>query len=96
MPPDYLAPGVYIQETPAGLHTITGVSTSITAFVGRTASGPTDRPQPVYSFSDFEHTYGGLSPDSPLSYAVRDFFLNGGSHAVIARIVHRDAHGADD
>jgi phage tail sheath protein FI len=75
------------------VHAIAGVSTSITAFVGRTASGPTDRPQPVYSFADFERTYGGLSLDCPLTYAVRHFFLNGGNEAVIARIAHRDASG---
>jgi uncharacterized protein len=96
MPPEFLAPGVYVQEIPSGVRTITGVSTSIAAFVGRTVSGPIDTLTLIRSPSDFERTCGGLSLDCPLSYAVQHFFLNGGSEALIARIVHRDASGADD
>jgi phage tail sheath protein FI len=33
-------PGVLVQEIPSGNVTITGVATSITAFVGRTLMGP--------------------------------------------------------
>jgi uncharacterized protein len=94
--PGYLAPGVHIQEITTGTHTITGVDTSITAFVGRTASGPTDTPTLIRSFGEFEGTYGGFSLDIPLSYAVAQFFDNGGTHAVIARIVNHDASGAAD
>ena len=96
MPPEYLAPGVYVEEIPTGVHTIAGVSTSITAFVGRTATGPTNAPTLLTSFVDFERTYGGLALDCPLGYAVRDFFLNGGTPGSIARIVHRDSSGMND
>ncbi len=78
-------PGVYIEEIPSGVHTITGVSTSITAFVGYTARGDVDNAIHIFSFADFERAFGGLSVDSPLSYCVRDFFQNGGTEAYIVR-----------
>ena len=78
-------PGVYIEEIPSGVHTITGVATSITAFVGRALRGPTDVAATVNSFGDFERTFGGLWLESALGFAVRDFFLNGGAQAIIVR-----------
>ena len=78
-------PGVYIEEIPSCVHTITGVATSITAFVGRALRGPTDLAVTVNSFGDFERTFGGLWLDSALGFAVRDFFLNGGAQAIIVR-----------
>lgn len=83
-PPTY--PCVYVEELPSGVRTIEGVPTSVTAFVGRTLRGPTDAPGEVRSFRDFEEAYGGLSSDCPLSYAVCQFFDNGGQRALIARI----------
>jgi uncharacterized protein len=82
----YTYPGVYIQEISSGQHIITGVPTSITAFVGRAVMGPTDEPMTVESFADFERYYGGRAANFPMGYAVYDFFLNGGSQAVIARV----------
>jgi phage tail sheath protein FI len=79
-------PGVYVQEIPSGVHTITGVATSITAFIGRTARGPDNKAYTINSFSDFERTFGGLWAPSSLGYAVRDFFLNGGGQAIIVRL----------
>jgi phage tail sheath protein FI len=78
-------PGVYIEEIPSGVHTITGVATSVTAFVGRALRGPTDLATTVNSFGDFERTFGGLWLESALGFAVRDFFLNGGAQAIIVR-----------
>ncbi len=78
-------PGVYIQELPSAVHTITGVATSIAAFVGYTARGIDNRAQAVYSFSDYERLYGGLASNSEVSYAVQQFFLNGGTQAYIVR-----------
>jgi len=66
-------PGVYIEEIPSGVRTITGVATSITAFIGRALSGPTDEPVTLNSYADFERIFGGLWVDSTLGYAVRDF-----------------------
>ena len=79
-------PGVYIEEIPSGVHTIVGVATSITAFLGQAAQGPTRSASTVFSYSDYVRLYGDLDVDHPMGFAVRDFFLNGGSQAVIARL----------
>ena len=81
----YTYPGVYIQELPSPVHPITGVATSIAAFVGYTARGIDNRAQAIYSFSDFERLYGGLASNSEVSYAVQQFFQNGGSQAYVVR-----------
>jgi Bacteriophage tail sheath protein len=87
-------PGVYIEEVPSGVRTITGVATSITAFVGRASRGPTDRPVVVNNFGDFERIFGGLWPFSRLGFSVRDFFLNGGSQGVIVRLFRPTGGGS--
>jgi phage tail sheath protein FI len=67
-------------------HPINGVATSITAFIGSALRGPTELPGSVNSFADFERLYGGLWAQSTLGYAVQQFFLNGGSQALIVRV----------
>lgn len=79
-------PGVYIEEIPSGVRTITGVSTSITAFVGYTRKGQPNKALPISNFSDFERSYGGLDRDSPVSYAVNQFFRNSGTQALVVRV----------
>jgi uncharacterized protein len=79
-------PGVYVEEIASGVHTITGVATSIAAFVGLADRGPANDPTTINSFADFERTFGGLSNDSHLGFSVRDFFLNGGGQAIIVRV----------
>ena len=86
-------PGVYITEIPSGSRTIVGVATSITAFVGAASRGPADVPVTIFSFADFERTFGGLSRNSGLGYAVRDFYQNGGGEALIVRLVHMARQG---
>ncbi len=86
MPATLTYPGVYIEEIPSGVRTITGVATSVAAFLGRAARGPTNEPTTINSFGDFERQFGGLDVDYPMSYAVRDFYLNGGSQALIVRL----------
>src|SRR5260370_38134886 len=93
MPVTPTYPGVYIEEIPSGVRTITGVATSITAFLGRAISGPINEPTTINSFGDFERSFGGLQPDYPMSYAVRDFYLNGGSTAIIVRLFVAPAAG---
>ena len=88
MPVTTTYPGVYITEASSGVHTITGVATSIAAFIGRAARGPTDDPVTINNFGDFERVFGGLWAPSTLGYAVRDFYLNGGSQAVVVRLHH--------
>ena len=79
-------PGVYVEEVPSGVRTIVGVATSITAFIGRTLRGLVNEPVTITSFGDFERLFGGLWAEGMMSYAVRDFYLNGGSLALIIRI----------
>lgn len=81
-------PGVYIEEIPSGVRTIMGVATSITAFIGRAVRGPVNEPVTINSFGDYERIFGGLWTESTMSYAVRDFYLNGGSQAIIVRLFH--------
>lgn len=95
MPVAVSYPGVYIEEIPSGVRTITGVATSITAFLGRAILGPTNEPVMINSFGDFERQFGGLGVNYPLSYAVRDFYLNGGSQAIIVRLYKDPATSGD-
>jgi phage tail sheath protein FI len=78
-------PGVYIQELPSAVHPIKGVATSIGAFVGYTARGIDNRAEQIFSFSDYERLFGGLASNSELSYAVQQFFNNGGTQAWVVR-----------
>jgi phage tail sheath protein FI len=59
MPATLSYPGVYIEEIPSGVRTITGVATSITAFLGRALRGSTDDPVIINSYSDFDRQFGG-------------------------------------
>ena len=84
-------PGVYIEEIPSGVHPITGVATSIAAFIDYFTRGPIDTAVEVLSMADFEREYGGLNTLSEASYAVNQFFFNGGSDAWIVRVGATDA-----
>lgn len=86
MPTTPTYPGVYIEEIPSGVHTITGVGTSITAFVGYTAKGPVNKAVRILNPGDYERNFGGLHRDSLVSYGVRQFFLNGGADAYVVRV----------
>ena len=88
MPSNLTYPGVYIEEIPSGVRTIVGVSTSVTAFAGSAKRGPVNKATRVLNYSDYERCFGGLSSDSEMSYAVRQFFLNGGSEAWIVRLAY--------
>jgi len=90
MPIKKTYPGVYIQEIPSGVRTIAGVATSITALIGRANRGPVNQAEAVKSYADFERSFGGLDLNSAMSFAVRDFFNNGGNHAVIVRLFNAD------
>lgn len=96
MPVTPTYPGVYIEEVPSGVRTITGVATSITAFIGRAARGPDNEPKIINNWGDFERHFGGLRVDYPMSYAVRDFFANGGNQAIIVRLYQAPAGDDDD
>jgi len=86
-------PGIYIQELPSDVRTIVGVPTSVTAFIGRTRRGPADDPVRIFSFADFDRQFGGLWEPSSVSFAVQQYFLNGGADAVIVRVFNAAAAG---
>ncbi|BAY09383.1 phage tail sheath subtilisin-like domain-containing protein [Calothrix sp. NIES-2098] len=92
MPVTPTYPGVYIEELPSGVRTITGVATSITAFVGYTPRGTLNKAVRIFNFGDFEREFGGLHPNSEISYSIQQFFLNGGSDAYVVRV----AQGASE
>ncbi len=84
-------PGVEIREIPSGVRTLAGVATSVTAFVGTATDGPLNTPVTINNFGDYERAFGGLALTSRMSYAVRDYYLNGGSRAVFVRDGDDDA-----
>jgi len=86
-------PGVYIVEVPSGVHTITGVATSIAAFFGRASKGPLNEAVRILSPSDYTRAFGGPHPESDLAQSVRMFFDNGGTDCYIVRLA-KDAHAA--
>ena len=79
-------PGVYVEEVSFRSPNIEGVSTAGTAFLGAARRGPLQRPTAIAGFMDFERIFGRLWEASPLGFAVRDFFLNGGQRAIIVRL----------
>ena len=94
VPSTYTYPGVYIQELPSPVHPITGVATSVAAFVGYTASGIDNHAELIFSFSDYQRLFGGLASNSEVSYAVQQFFQNGGNQAYVVRVPRDQAAGA--
>ncbi len=64
------------------------VPTGIAAFVGRTLKGPVNHPIPVGSFAEFQQIFGGLWQPSTLSYALEQYFENGGRKALVVRVVN--------
>src|SRR5712675_2522623 len=86
MPVNVSYPGVYIEEIPSGVHTITGVATSIAAFIDSFPRGPLNEAVQVLSLGDFQRTFGGLNVSSEASYGIQQFFLNGGSEAYGVRV----------
>jgi phage tail sheath protein FI len=91
MPAALTYPGVYIREVPSGSRSIVGASTSIAAFVGGFLRGPVDVPVQLFSLADSESNFGGLTGAFPASFAVSQFFVNGGGTAYAVRV----ANGAD-
>lgn len=91
MPATLTYPGVYIEEVPSGVRTITGVATSIALFVGWAPRGPVDKAVRITSFADFTRQYGGLDHRSLLGYSVKHFYDNGGVDAYILRVAVGEA-----
>jgi phage tail sheath protein FI len=99
--PEYLSPGVYVEEIDTGSKPIEGVSTSTAGMVGCCERGPLV-PVLVTSFGEFQRLYGGLLPVAEftdaaggvhayLPHGVQGFFTNGGRRVHVVRVVAPDA-----
>jgi uncharacterized protein len=90
--PEYLSPGVYVEEVASGPRPIQGVGTSTAGFVGLTERGPTT-PRLVTTWGDYLRWFGDLINEgiSFLPYAARGFFENDGQRLFIARVTRADA-----
>lgn len=96
--PDYLSPGVYIEEFESGSRPLGGASTSIAGFLGVAQRGESEGiPELVTSFADFQRKFGGYLSAKQfgeyrfLSYAVEHFFINGGGICFVMRVLPSDA-----
>ncbi len=88
--PEYLAPGVYVEETGQQPRPIVGVSTAIAAFLGETKKGPA-APRIITGMADYERIYGAKAAARGfLKAALQSFFDNGGAQAWIARVKGKD------
>jgi phage tail sheath protein FI len=83
---EYSAPGVYIEEVPFKGHAIEGVPTSTAAFIDIFEQGPIGKAVKIDCYADFERVFGGLYPRSEASYAIRQYYLNGGRVAWVVRV----------
>ena len=103
--PEYLAPGVYVEEVSFRSKSIEGVSTTTTGFIGPARYGPVDlEPDIITSLGEFERVYGDRQQlnftdigkmHNYLWHAVRAFFEEGGKRLYVARVFRptQDAQG---
>jgi phage tail sheath protein FI len=87
-------PGVYIEEVPSGVRTVTGVSTSTCVFIGAFPRGLLNQAVQLFNLSDFEREYGGLSLNHETTYVIQQFFLNGGTECFVVRVAETAGPGA--
>lgn len=99
--PEYLSPGVYVEEFESGGKPMEGVSTSTAGFLGLAERGPVEGlPDLVTNFGDFQRLFGAYLSENAfgdyrfLAYAVEHFFINGGARAYIMRVAPPDAKAA--
>ncbi len=85
--PEYLHPGVYVSELPDRTASIHGVSTATACFVGEARMGRALVPRAITSWSEFQRLFGDLDARHHMPLAVQHFFLNGGTHAWIVRVI---------
>ncbi len=91
--PQYLSPGVYVEEVDRGPKPIEGVGTAVAAFIGFTAQGPANEPRLIANWSQFINTFGGFMPGAYLAHAVYGFFNNGGTTCYVVRLPSGDDKG---
>ena len=79
--PNYLSPGVYVEELESASRPIEGVGTAVAAFVGLAADGPLHDPVLVTNWTQYTSTFGEPVAGTYLGHAVYGYFLNGGGQA---------------
>jgi len=91
MAPQYLSPGVYVEEVDRGPRPIEGVGTAVAAFVGFTKEGPVQQATLISNWTQFVTTFGDFMPSSYLAHAVYGYFLNGGGSCYVVRLPGEEA-----
>ena len=96
--PEYLSPGVYVEEFESGSRPLEGVSTSTAGFLGFAEKGAVEGlPELVTNFGDFQRKFGSYLSENAfgeyrfLPYAVEHFFINGGGRCYVMRVAPSDA-----
>lgn len=84
--PQYLSPGVYVEEVQSGARPIEGVGTAVAAFVGFAEQGPFHQPTLVANWNQYVQNFGGFTDGAYLPLAVYGYFANGGGAAYIVRV----------
>jgi uncharacterized protein len=84
--PNYLSPGVYVEEVEAGSRPIEGVGTAVAAFVGLAPQGPFHTPTLVSNWGQYTQLFGEFAEDCYLAHAVYGYFLNGGGSCYVVRV----------
>ena len=85
MAPEYLSPGVYVEEVDKGTKPIEGAGTACAAFLGFAEQGPTNQPTFIPNWTEFVNTFGGFVKGGFLANAVFGYFLNGGGRCYVTR-----------
>jgi len=93
--PELLSPGVFVEEVPSPVTTVTGVSTSTLGLAGYAPRGPTDDAQFVTSFEQYTRIFGPIVRESLLGMSLAAFYANGGRRAYVIRVAPSDALAAD-
>jgi len=92
--PEYLSPGVYVEEVDTGNKPIEGVATSTVGFLGVSERGPLEATL-VTSFSEYSRLFGKYVPDFYLARGVEGYFQNGGKRCFVARAASSTATEAN-
>ena len=89
MAPEYLSPGVYVEEVPGASKPIEAVGTSTVAFIGESKKGPVNKPVLCTNWSTFTKNFGDFADAPVLAHAVYGFFNNGGALGLKYKVTDR-------
>ena len=95
MSPEYLSPGVYVEEVDKGSKPIEGVGTAMAAFVGFAEQGPINQPTFIPNWTEFVNTFGGFLKGVYLAPAIYGYFQNGGGRCYVTRLPGGEEEAAE-